>query len=128
MRLLSPSFVARFPFRLLNVHPSLLPAFPGLEAQAQAIRYGARISGATVHFVDAGTDTGPVILQEAVPVLPSDDPSELAARILSVEHRIYAQAVRAVLVGGWSMQGRRFVPRQNPTLEGLSQSATGTRL
>lgn len=107
MRVLSPSFVARFPMRVLNIHPSLLPSFPGLDAQGQALRYGVRVSGATVHFVDAGTDTGPIVLQEAVPVLPVDDAASLAARILGVEHRLYPAAVRKVLQGGWMLEGRQ---------------------
>lgn len=114
MRILSPAFVERLAFRILNVHPSLLPAFPGLEAQAQAIRYGARISGATVHFVDAGMDTGTVVRQESILILPSDDQEVLAARILEIEHRIYAKAVCEVLEGGWSVVGRRFLPARIP--------------
>lgn len=107
MRILSAEFVARWPFRILNVHPSLLPSFPGLEAQAQALEYGVRVTGATVHFVDSGTDTGPIVAQAAVPVHPGDDPDALAARILPVEHTLYAAAVRRVLEGGWTISGRR---------------------
>jgi phosphoribosylglycinamide formyltransferase-1 len=106
MRVLSPAFVARYPLRILNIHPSLLPSFPGLHAQDQAVRYGVRVSGATVHFVDAGTDTGPIVAQAAVPVLPGDDSEALAARILPVEHALYAEAVRRVLEGGWRIAGR----------------------
>lgn len=109
MRILSPSFVARFPLRILNIHPSLLPSFPGLHAQEQAIRYGVRVSGVTVHFVDAGTDTGPVVDQRAVQVLEDDDENSLAARILPIEHQTYVEAVRRVLAGGWRLEGRRVV-------------------
>lgn len=107
MRILSAEFVARWPLRILNVHPSLLPSFPGLEAQAQALEYGVRVTGATVHFVDSGTDTGPIVAQAAVPVHAGDDPDALAARILPVEHTLYAAAVRRVLEGGWTISGRR---------------------
>jgi phosphoribosylglycinamide formyltransferase-1 len=106
MRILSADFVRRFPLRVLNIHPSLLPSFPGLHAQEQAVRYGVRFSGVTVHFVDAGTDTGPVIDQRAVPVLRGDDANALAARILPVEHELYASAVAQVLRGGWRVEGR----------------------
>ena len=109
MRILSAAFVARWPLRILNVHPSLLPSFPGLEAQAQALEYGVRVTGATVHFVDAGTDSGPIVAQAAVPVHPGDDAQALAARILPVEHALYAAAVRRVLEGGWRISGRRVV-------------------
>jgi phosphoribosylglycinamide formyltransferase-1 len=106
MRVLSPAFVARWPLRILNVHPSLLPAFPGLAAQAQALAYGVQVTGATVHFVDAGTDTGPIVAQAAVAVRPGDDVETLAARILPVEHGLYVAAVRRVLEGGWKISGR----------------------
>jgi len=106
MRILSPEFVGRFPYRILNIHPALLPAFPGLHAQEQAIRYGVRFSGVTVHFVDAGTDTGPVIDQRVVPVLPEDDAETLASRILPLEHELYPDAVARVLRGGWRLEGR----------------------
>jgi phosphoribosylglycinamide formyltransferase-1 len=106
MRVLSPAFVGRYPLRILNIHPSLLPAFPGLAAQAQALTYGVRVAGATVHFVDAGTDSGPIVDQRAVPVLPSDDAESLAARILPVEHELYVSSVRRVLMGGWRLDGR----------------------
>ncbi len=109
MRLLSDRFVSRYPLRILNVHPALLPAFPGTEAQRQAVDYGVRVSGATVHFVDAGMDSGPVVAQESVPVLPGDDAASLAARILPVEHRLYVEAVRRVLAGGWRLEGRRVL-------------------
>ncbi|MGZ6970250.1 MAG: phosphoribosylglycinamide formyltransferase [Thermoanaerobaculia bacterium] len=106
MRVLSPAFVARWPLRILNVHPSLLPSFPGLAAQAQALAYGVQVTGATVHFVDAGTDTGPIVAQAAVAVRPGDDVETLAARILPVEHGLYVAAVRRVLEGGWKISGR----------------------
>lgn len=106
MRVLSPTFVARWRLRILNVHPSLLPAFPGLHAQAQAVAYGVRVAGATVHFVDEGTDTGPIVAQTAVPVLPADDEDSLAARLLPSEHALYVASVRRVLEGGWWISGR----------------------
>jgi phosphoribosylglycinamide formyltransferase-1 len=106
MRVLSPAFVARWPLRILNVHPSLLPSFPGLAAQAQALAYGVQVTGATVHFVDAGTDTGPIVAQAAVAVRPGDDVETLAARILPAEHGLYVAAVRRVLEGGWKISGR----------------------
>jgi phosphoribosylglycinamide formyltransferase 1 len=109
MRLLSPVLVREFPGRVLNVHPSLLPAFPGLEAQRQAWEHGVKVSGATVHVVDEGLDTGPIVLQEAVPVNPDDTPATLAARILDAEHRIYPEAVRLVLSGRLVREGRRLV-------------------
>ncbi len=109
MRLLSADFLSRYPFRVLNVHPALLPSFPGLHAQEQAVRYGVRISGATVHFVDAGTDTGPIVAQQAVPVLEGDDAEALAARTLPVEHALYVASVRKVLAGGWRVDGRRVL-------------------
>lgn len=106
MRVLSPAFVGRWRLRILNVHPSLLPAFPGLEAQAQAVAYGVRVAGATVHFVDEGTDTGPIVAQTAVPVLAADDEHSLAARLLPAEHALYVASVRRVLEGGWWISGR----------------------
>jgi phosphoribosylglycinamide formyltransferase-1 len=114
MRLLGPTFIAAFPNRILNVHPSLLPAFPGLDAQGQALAYGVTIAGATVHFVTAELDAGPIILQAAVPVLPFDTAESLAARILVEEHRIYPEAVEVVLNGGWRLEGRRLM-RDGPT-------------
>jgi len=114
MRLLSPGFVREFPGRVLNVHPSLLPAFPGLEAPRQALEYGVKVSGATVHVVDEGLDSGPVVLQEAVPVLPGDGVPELAARILEAEHRIYPRAVRAFLEGRVRLGGGRRVLLEEP--------------
>ncbi|HQR46883.1 MAG TPA: phosphoribosylglycinamide formyltransferase [Thermoanaerobaculia bacterium] len=111
MRILSPDFVSRLPHRILNIHPSLLPSFPGLHAQEQAVTYGVRWSGVTVHFVDSGTDTGPVVDQRAVPVLPGDDADALAARILPVEHELYVDALAKVLKGGWEIRGRTVVFR-----------------
>jgi phosphoribosylglycinamide formyltransferase-1 len=109
MRILSADFLSRWPLRVLNVHPSLLPAFPGLDGQAQALAYGVRVTGATVHFVDEGTDTGPIVAQKAVAVLPGDDAGSLGARILSAEHELYVASVRRVLEGGWWIAGRSVV-------------------
>jgi phosphoribosylglycinamide formyltransferase-1 len=109
MRLLSPTFVDAFPNRILNIHPSLLPAFPGLDAQHQAFDHGVSVTGATVHFVNAELDAGPIVLQAAVPVLPVDTADTLAARILETEHRIYPEAIQRVLDGDWRLDGRRFV-------------------
>jgi phosphoribosylglycinamide formyltransferase-1 len=108
MRLLSPWFVQQFPHRILNIHPSLLPAFPGLEAQEQAFAYGVKVSGCTVHFVDEELDHGAIIVQKTVPVLDSDDERTLAARILEQEHIAYTEAIRIVLDGEFSIVGRRF--------------------
>lgn len=136
MRLVSPAFLRAFgpaegtrgcP-RVMNVHPGLLPAFPGLDAQRQALEYGARFAGCTVHFVDEGTDTGPVIVQSVVPVLPGDGEAELSARILAEEHRLYPQAVQWFAQGRLSLEGRRvrldgaasggaIAPLRNPPLE-----------
>jgi phosphoribosylglycinamide formyltransferase-1 len=107
MRLLSPLFIRAFAGRILNIHPSLLPAFPGLEAQRQALEYGVKISGATVHIVNEGLDAGPIVVQEAVPVMEGDTPAELAARTLLAEHRIYPRAVRILLDGRYRVDGRR---------------------
>jgi phosphoribosylglycinamide formyltransferase-1 len=109
MRLLSPYFVAAFPQRILNIHPSLLPAFPGLEPQRQALEHGAKFSGCTVHFVDENLDAGPIVMQAAVPIEGGDTPDTLAERILREEHRIYTEAVRIVLEGRWRMEGRRVL-------------------
>jgi phosphoribosylglycinamide formyltransferase 1 len=109
MRLLSPTFIAAFPDAVLNVHPSLLPAFPGVDAQAQALAHGVKVAGCTVHFVTADLDAGPIIRQAAVPVLPGDTEETLSARILVEEHRIYPEAIAAVLDGGWRLDGRRFI-------------------
>ncbi len=109
MRLLSPYFVAAFPNRILNIHPSLLPAFPGLEAQRQALEYGVKWSGCTVHIVDENLDAGPIVTQAAVPVLDDDTLETLADRILKEEHRIYSEAVRLVLEGRFRIEGRRVI-------------------
>ena len=109
MRLLSAEFVKVFPNRILNVHPSLLPAFPGLDGQTQAWNYGVKVSGATVHVVTPELDAGPIVLQAIVPVRDQDIPDTLAARILVEEHRIYPQAVGVMLDGDWRIDGRRFV-------------------
>ncbi len=109
MRRLGSTFLDRFPNAVLNVHPSLLPAFPGLDAQAQAIAHGVKVSGATVHFVTPELDAGPIVLQRSVPVLEGDTGDRLAARILAVEHEIYPEAIRIVLSGGWRIDGRTFV-------------------
>jgi phosphoribosylglycinamide formyltransferase 1 len=109
MRLLSPQFVAAYRNRILNIHPSLLPSFPGLEAQRQALEHGAKFSGCTVHFVDENLDAGPIVLQACVPIEDSDTPETLAERILREEHRIYAEAVRIVLEGRYRMEGRRVL-------------------
>jgi phosphoribosylglycinamide formyltransferase-1 len=109
MRLLSPQFVAAFPNRILNIHPSLLPAFPGLEAQRQALEHGAKFSGCTVHFVDENLDAGPIVLQACVPIEDSDTPETLAGRILREEHRIYTEAVRIVLEGRFRIENRRVL-------------------
>jgi len=111
MRLLSPWFIQQFRQRILNIHPSLLPAFPGLEAQKQAFDYGAQISGCSVHFVDEHLDHGPIIVQRAVPVLPDDDDHTLAARILEQEHKAYTEAIRIVIEGNYQIVGRRVVIR-----------------
>ncbi len=109
MRLLSATFVREFPMRILNIHPSLLPAFPGLDAQHQAVEHGVRVSGCTVHFVDEHLDHGPIVLQAPVPVLDSDTADTLAARILAEEHKLYGEAIALVLSGKWRLDGRRVV-------------------
>jgi phosphoribosylglycinamide formyltransferase-1 len=109
MRLLSPWFVQQFPAKILNIHPSLLPAFPGLEAQQQAFAYGAKVSGCTVHFVDEELDHGAIVVQKPVPVLDSDDEHTLAERILEQEHIAYTEAIRIVLEGKFKIEGRRMV-------------------
>lgn len=116
MRLLSPEFVERWRLRIVNVHPALLPSFPGTDAQAQALRYGVKVSGATVHLVDAGVDSGPIVEQEAVTVFEDDTIESLSARILAVEHRIYPLAVRRILEGGWILNVRsvQFPPSKIP--------------
>ena len=109
MRLLSAAFVREFPNRILNIHPSLLPAFSGLDAQHQALAYGVRVSGCTVHFVDEYLDAGPILLQAAVPVHDRDTEESLSARILEQEHRIYSEAIRIALSGRYSIEGRRVI-------------------
>jgi phosphoribosylglycinamide formyltransferase-1 len=109
MRLLSARFIREFPNRILNIHPSLLPAFPGLDAQHQAVEHGVKISGCTVHFVDEYLDAGPIVLQAAVPVLDGDTAETLSARILTEEHRIYSEAIEIVLSGRFYIEGRRVV-------------------
>ena len=106
MRLLSPEFIRAFPHKILNIHPSLLPAFPGLEAQKQALDYGVKVSGCTVHFVDEALDHGPIILQKTVPVLPDDDEHSLSERILKEEHKAYSEAIALVLSGKVVISGR----------------------
>jgi phosphoribosylglycinamide formyltransferase-1 len=109
MRLLSPFFIAAFPGRILNIHPSLLPAFPGLESQRQALEHGAKFSGCTVHFVDENLDAGPIVLQAIVPIEDADTPETLSERVLREEHRIYSEAVRLVLESRYRMEGRRVI-------------------
>ena len=109
MRLLSPAFISAYPNRILNIHPALLPAFPGLDAQHQAWEHGVKITGATVHIVTADLDAGPIVLQKAVPVFDDDSAETLAARILEEEHRIYPEAIGIVLDGEWRIEGRRFI-------------------
>lgn len=116
MRLLSPEFVRAFPNRILNIHPSLLPAFPGLDAQKQALEYGAKISGCTVHIVDEHLDHGPIIVQKVVPILETDDEHSLSARILEQEHIAYTEAIRLMLSGEVEVRGRR-VMRKNVRAE-----------
>jgi phosphoribosylglycinamide formyltransferase 1 len=112
MRLLSPEFIHAFPNRILNIHPSLLPAFPGLDAQKQALEHGAKVSGCTVHFVDEHLDHGPIILQKTVPVLEGDDESSLSARILEQEHLAYTEALRLLLSGEVELQGGKVVGKK----------------
>jgi phosphoribosylglycinamide formyltransferase-1 len=115
MRLLSNEFLQAFPYRIMNIHPALLPAFPGLNAQRQALEYGVRLAGCTVHFLDSGVDTGPIILQAAVPVLDDDTEETLARRILAEEHRIYPLAIQLFAQGRLHIEGRRV--RIEPPLE-----------
>jgi len=110
MRLLSAAFIAAYPMRILNIHPSLLPAFPGVDAQAQAIAYGVKVSGCTVHFVDENLDAGPIIVQRVVAVRDDDDASSLSARILDEEHIAYVDALKKLAEGGYRIDGRRVVP------------------
>ena len=109
MRVLSPELVAAFPRRILNIHPSLLPAFPGLDPQEQALAHGVKVSGCTVHLVDEGLDSGPIVLQRTVEVLDEDTPEELAARILHQEHQAYPEALKRLLTEPWTVAGRRLL-------------------
>jgi len=109
MRLLTPAFIAAWPHRILNIHPSLLPSFPGVDAQAQAVAYGVKISGCTVHFVDENLDAGPIIVQRSVPVLDDDTAETLAARILEQEHIAYAEALKKLGTRKWRIEGRRVI-------------------
>ena len=109
MRLVGRPLLDAFPNRILNIHPSLLPSFPGLEAQRQALEHGVRVTGATVHLVTSELDAGPIVLQASVPVLADDTVDTLSARVLIEEHRLYPEAIRIVLDGGWCVDGRRFV-------------------
>jgi phosphoribosylglycinamide formyltransferase-1 len=111
MRIISPEFVRAFPNRILNIHPALLPAFPGLDAQAQALEYGAKVSGCTVHFVDEQMDHGAIILQRVVPVLDEDTAESISARILEQEHIAYTEAIARVLSGEYHLSGRRYIHR-----------------
>lgn len=114
MRLVGPELIEAFPSRILNIHPSLLPAFPGLDAQKQAIQHGVKVSGVTVHLVTAELDGGPIVIQRAVPVVPGDTAESLAERILEEEHRAYPEAVQMILDGGWRLEGRQFIPAKSP--------------
>lgn len=118
MRLLSPEFVAAFPHAIVNIHPSLLPAFPGLDAQAQALRYGVGVTGCTVHFVDDQLDHGVIVLQRAVPVLEGDDEATLSARILEQEHVAYPEAITRILSRKYKIEGRRYVRCAEPDESG----------
>jgi len=109
MRLLSAYFVRQFPLRILNIHPALLPSFPGLDSQHQALEHGVKLSGCTVHFVDENLDSGPIVVQAAVPVLDDDTADTLSVRILKEEHRIYSEAIRIVLSGNFRIEGRRVI-------------------
>jgi len=123
MRLLSPEFVGAFPNRILNIHPSLLPSFPGLHVQQAALDHGVRVSGCTVHLVDAGLDSGPIVAQRAVPVRSSDDAESLGARILREEHNLYAEALRRLLLEEWRIEGRRVVFGSTAQLGPSTESA-----
>ncbi|WP_338867238.1 phosphoribosylglycinamide formyltransferase [Myxococcus stipitatus] len=125
MRLLSADFLGHFSGHVLNIHPSLLPSFPGLHAQRQALERGVKVTGCTVHFVDAGTDTGPIIGQAAVPVLPDDDEKSLGARILAEEHRLYPLAVRLAVTGQVALDGSRTRVAAVPTASELALRSPG---
>jgi len=126
MRVLTAAFLDAFPMRVVNIHPALLPAFPGTHAQKQALDYGVKLAGCTVHFVDAGTDTGPIIAQAAVPVLPGDDEDTLRQRILAEEHRLLPAVVRAVASGQVSVEGRRVHVQPQPELPEARLRSMGT--
>ena len=115
MRLLSPGFIAAYTNRILNIHPSLLPAFPGLDAQTQAFDYGVKIAGCTVHFVDEHLDHGVIVLQRSIPVLESDDAHSLSERILAEEHIAYSEAIALVVGGNFEIRGHRFAPKASQT-------------
>ncbi len=119
MRILSPVFIRAFPLRIMNIHPSLLPAFPGLDVHRKAIEWGARFSGCTVHFVDEGVDTGPIIIQAVVPIKEDDTPETLRERILAQEHRIYPEAIRLFSEGRLTVEGRRVRIKDGRFCEGL---------
>jgi phosphoribosylglycinamide formyltransferase-1 len=127
MRLVGAPLLDAYPHAVLNIHPSLLPAFPGVDAQRQAIDHGVRVSGVTVHFVTSELDNGPIVLQRAVPVLDGDTPETLAARILVEEHAIYPEAVGLVLAGGWRIDGRRFRPAEGRARQHGSSEAQPRR-
>ncbi len=112
MRLLSPEFIAAFPNRIINIHPSLLPAFPGLEAQKQAFDYGVKVAGCTVHFVDEDLDHGTIILQRTIPVLDTDDAHSLSERILTEEHAAYTEAIARIASGAYEIRGRRYISKE----------------
>ena len=122
MRLLSPYFIQAFPQRILNIHPSLLPSFPGLESQRQALEYGVKFAGCTVHFVDENLDAGPIVLQSVVPVLDTDTPETLSEKILREEHRIYTEAVKIVLEGRFKIEGRRVIQLAKPSSSQIERS------
>jgi phosphoribosylglycinamide formyltransferase 1 len=127
MRLLSPEFVAEFPNRILNIHPSLLPAFPGLDAQEQAFAYGVKVAGCTVHFVDDELDHGAIIVQRVISVLDSDDSRSLAERILAEEHIAYSEAIARVVSGEYEVRGRRYVKTGNEGTREQGDQGLGTR-
>lgn len=126
MRILTPVFLEAFPQRIMNIHPALLPAFPGINAQRKALEYGVKIAGCTVHFVDPGVDSGPIIIQAAVPVLDDDDETTLSRRILEQEHRIYPEAIQLYAEGRLHIEGRhvRISRPQKPALQALSNPPT----
>ncbi|MBI3752732.1 MAG: phosphoribosylglycinamide formyltransferase [Deltaproteobacteria bacterium] len=122
MRLLSRAFIRAFPMKIMNIHPALLPAFPGLRAQKKAVEYGVKFSGCTVHFVDEGVDTGPVIIQAVAPVYDDDTEETLAQRILKEEHRIYPQAIQFFAQGRIEIRGRKVIIKNQPKTEGVLEN------